>query len=94
MECQILQFSGLTVTEASKALSYFHFRPPAHLPHKPLIDRARLDKAIDFLDTIEDDNPKGIYEVFEVLFLLLYKYMYVYLYNDVPLFTSLSSTTL
>ncbi|KAA3670212.1 uncharacterized protein DEA37_0013543, partial [Paragonimus westermani] len=47
----------LTVAEASKALSYFHFRPPIHLPHKPLADRAKMDKAIDFLDTIEDDNP-------------------------------------
>ncbi|TPP66313.1 Radial spoke head protein 9 [Fasciola gigantica] len=56
-------FEGLTVAEASKALSYFHFRPPIHLPHKPLIDRARLDKAIDFLDTIEDDNPKGCWTI-------------------------------
>ncbi|CAH8615477.1 unnamed protein product [Dicrocoelium dendriticum] len=52
-------FEGLTIAEASKPLSYFHFRPPVYLPHKPLRDRAKLDKAIDFLDTIEDDNPKG-----------------------------------
>ncbi|TGZ57718.1 hypothetical protein CRM22_009875 [Opisthorchis felineus] len=56
-------FEGLTVAEASKLLSYFHFRPPIHLPHKPLPDRARLDKAIDFLDTIEDDNPKGCWSI-------------------------------
>ncbi|KAF8571719.1 Radial spoke head protein 9 [Paragonimus westermani] len=56
-------FEGLTVAEASKALSYFHFRPPIHLPHKPLADRAKLDKAIDFLDTIEDDNPNGCWAI-------------------------------
>ncbi|VDQ15164.1 unnamed protein product [Trichobilharzia regenti] len=53
------EYLGLTIAEASKELSYFHCRPPIHMPHKPLADRARLDKAIDFLDTIEDDNPKG-----------------------------------
>ncbi|CAL8095588.1 unnamed protein product [Calicophoron daubneyi] len=56
-------FEGLTVAEASKLLSYFHFRPPIHLPHKPLPDRARLDKAIDFLDTIEDDNPTNCWSI-------------------------------
>ncbi|KER31000.1 hypothetical protein X801_09722 [Opisthorchis viverrini] len=56
-------FEGLTVAEAAKLLSYFHFRPPIQLPHKPLLDRARLDKAIDFLDTIEDDNPKGCWSI-------------------------------
>lgn len=56
-------FEGLTITEASKAMSYFHFRPPIHMPQKPLIDRARLDKAVDFLDSIETDNPKGCWTI-------------------------------
>lgn len=56
-------FEGLTVSESAKLSSYFHFRPPIQLPHKPLIDRARLDKAIDFLDTIEDDIPKGCWTI-------------------------------
>lgn len=54
---------GLTCAEASKLLSYFHCRPPVNMSNKPLAERAKLDKAIDFLDTIEDDNPEG-----EILF--------------------------
>ncbi|CAH8511533.1 unnamed protein product [Schistosoma curassoni] len=52
-------FEGLTCAEASKLLSYFHCRPPVNMSNKPLAERAKLDKAIDFLDTIEDDNPEA-----------------------------------
>ncbi|KAK4469425.1 hypothetical protein MN116_006979 [Schistosoma mekongi] len=55
-------FEGLTIAEASKQLSYFHCRPPKIL-NKPLAERAKLDKAIDFLDTIEDDNPEGCWVI-------------------------------
>lgn len=50
---------GLSFEEAAKELSYFHFREPVHMPNLLLLDRAKQDKAIDFLDTIETDYPKG-----------------------------------
>ncbi|CAH8512400.1 Radial spoke head protein 9, variant 3 [Schistosoma haematobium] len=56
-------FEGLTCAEASKLLSYFHCRPPVNMSNKPLAERAKLDKAIDFLDTIEDDNPEGCWVI-------------------------------
>ena len=49
---------GLTVSESAKQSSYFHFREPAELYKRPMIDLAKLDKAIDFLDSIETDLPK------------------------------------
>ncbi|KAM7541473.1 hypothetical protein Aperf_G00000046771 [Anoplocephala perfoliata] len=52
-------YEGLTVAEASKLSSYQHFRKPLKYPHKPLDDRIKMDKATDFLDTLENDIPKG-----------------------------------
>lgn len=52
-------FEGLTVTEAAKLCSYMHFREPKLLLEKTLLQKANLDKSIDFMDTIEDDIPKG-----------------------------------
>lgn len=49
----------MTLEEASKLASYFHFRKPVKYPHKPLEDRIKLDKAIDFLETLENDIPLG-----------------------------------
>jgi radial spoke head protein 9 len=53
-------FDGLAVNEAAKLSNYFHFRDPKLLREKPLLFRANLDKAIDFLDSIDEDQPKGI----------------------------------
>lgn len=50
---------GLTMEESVKFSSYLHFRKPLKYPHKPLDDKVKLDKAIDFLDTLEIDIPKG-----------------------------------
>ncbi len=51
----------MTLEEASKLTSYFHFRNPKKYPHKPLEDKVKLDKAIDYLDTLQNDIPKGIF---------------------------------
>ncbi|VDN14639.1 unnamed protein product, partial [Dibothriocephalus latus] len=52
-------YEGMEVADAMKAASYFHFRPPIKYPHKPLEDKVKSDRCIDFLDTIENDIPKG-----------------------------------
>merc|ERR1712179_32595 len=52
-------FEGLTVSEAAKLCSYMHFCEPIQLHEKTLLQRADMDKAIDFLDTLEEDIPKG-----------------------------------
>jgi len=52
-------FEGLQIQEAGKLSSYFHFREPVRLNEKSLLEKADLDKAIDFLDSIDDDIPKG-----------------------------------
>lgn len=52
-------FEGLTVSEAAKLCSYMHFRDAKILIEKSLLHKANLDKSIDFMDTLEDDIPKG-----------------------------------
>lgn len=41
--------------------NYYHFVEPVNLKEKSLLQRANLDKAIDFLDPIDEDLPKGLY---------------------------------
>ena len=53
-------FSGLTVSESAKLCSFMHFREPKLLWEKSLLQRANLDKSLDFMDCIEEDCPKGI----------------------------------
>ncbi|PIK55121.1 putative radial spoke head protein 9-like [Apostichopus japonicus] len=50
---------GLSVTEAGKQQNYCHFREPVRLNEKSLLEKADLDKSIDFLDPINEDIPKG-----------------------------------
>ncbi|ESO86151.1 hypothetical protein LOTGIDRAFT_195269 [Lottia gigantea] len=52
-------FEGLSVSESAKLSSYLHFREAKLLLEKPLLDRANLDKALDFMDCIEEDIPRG-----------------------------------
>lgn len=52
---------GLTVSESAKLCNYMHFREPVVMNQKPLLQRANLDKAIDFMDSLEEDIPRGIY---------------------------------
>jgi len=52
-------FEGLTVSDAAKLCNYMHFREPKLLLEKTLLQKANLDKGIDFMDTLEEDCPKG-----------------------------------
>ncbi|KAK7504863.1 hypothetical protein BaRGS_00003891 [Batillaria attramentaria] len=52
-------FDGLTVSESAKLCNYMHFREPVVLTQKSLLQRANLDKAIDFMDSLEEDIPRG-----------------------------------
>jgi len=36
-----------------------HFREAKRLDLKTLLQRANMDKAIDFMDSVEDDVPRG-----------------------------------
>lgn len=56
-------FEGLNFIEAQNLQSYFHLRVAESLPQKTLLERAKLDKALDFLDTIADDTPYGVWNV-------------------------------
>ncbi|XP_076442656.1 radial spoke head protein 9 homolog [Babylonia areolata] len=57
--CSNRNFEGLHILEASKLCSYMHFRPPVLLAQKTLLEQAHLDKAVDFMDTLEEDIPRG-----------------------------------
>lgn len=39
--------------------NYMHFREAKRLNLRTLLQRANMDKAIDFMDSIEDDVPRG-----------------------------------
>ncbi|KAM5263486.1 radial spoke head protein 9 homolog isoform 2-T2 [Ctenodactylus gundi] len=56
-------FEGLTLPEAKKLSSYFHFREPVDLKTKTLLEKADLDPSLDFLDSLEHDIPKGSWSV-------------------------------
>lgn len=56
-------FQGLSVAESAKLCNYFHFREPEKLQEKSLLQRANLDKAIDFMDSINEDIPKGAWSL-------------------------------
>ncbi|EMP24476.1 Radial spoke head protein 9 like protein [Chelonia mydas] len=51
--------SGLSLTEAKKLNSYFHFTEPVNLKNRTLLQKADLDPSIDFLDSLEHDIPTG-----------------------------------
>ncbi|NWH79678.1 RSPH9 protein, partial [Piaya cayana] len=56
-------FEGLSLTEAKKLSSYFHFTEPVNLKNKTLLEKADLDPSIDFLDSLEHDIPQGSWTV-------------------------------
>lgn len=56
-------FQGLSTLEAGKLDSYYHFRPAERLLEKTMLQRADLERTIDFLDTASDDLPAGIWSV-------------------------------
>ncbi|XP_069344267.1 radial spoke head protein 9 homolog isoform X3 [Eulemur rufifrons] len=52
-------FEGLSLSDAKKLSSYFHFREATELKNKPLLEKADLDPSLDFMDSLEHDIPKG-----------------------------------
>lgn len=56
-------FEGLSDNEAAKFGNYFHFKAPELLEQKSPLYRANLDKAVDFLDPIDEDQPKGCWSL-------------------------------
>lgn len=54
-----LLFLGLSLPEAKKLSSYFHFREAVELKNKTLLEKADLDPSLDFMDSLEYDIPKG-----------------------------------
>ncbi|XP_055981946.1 radial spoke head protein 9 homolog [Sorex fumeus] len=56
-------FEGLSLSEAKKLSSYFHFREPIELKNKTLLEKADLDPSLDFLDSLEYDIPKGSWSI-------------------------------
>ncbi|XP_039087188.1 radial spoke head protein 9 homolog isoform X2 [Hyaena hyaena] len=56
-------FEGLSLSEAKKLSSYFHFREPVQLKNKTLLEKADLDPSLDFMDSLEHDIPKGSWSI-------------------------------
>ncbi|KAM4041694.1 radial spoke head protein 9 homolog [Anomaloglossus baeobatrachus] len=52
-------FRGLTVSEAKKLSSFFHFTPTLTPKKKSLLEAADQDPALDFLDSLQHDVPKA-----------------------------------
>ncbi|XP_053918070.1 radial spoke head protein 9 homolog isoform X2 [Cuculus canorus] len=52
-------FEGLSLMEAKKLSSYFHFTEPVNLKNKTLLEKADLDPSVDFLDSLEHDIPQA-----------------------------------
>ena len=50
--------------EAAKFNNYLHFRHAKLLEKKSPLFRANLDKAVDFLDPIDEDQPNGKHNQF------------------------------
>jgi len=55
----------LRKTQAGRHQFYVHLRQPITFPKKTLLQREGLSKSLDFLDTIQDDIPKGSWVVRE-----------------------------
>uniref|UniRef100_A0A8C3UTU2 Radial spoke head protein 9 homolog n=1 Tax=Catharus ustulatus TaxID=91951 RepID=A0A8C3UTU2_CATUS len=56
-------FEGLSLVEAKKLSSYFHFTEPVNLKNKTLLEKADLDPSTDFLDSLEHDIPRGSWSI-------------------------------
>ncbi len=61
-------FEGLVVAEAAKLDNYMHMRAAERLAEKSLLQKAGLDKAIDFMDITDEDIPKGTHFLNTILF--------------------------
>jgi len=56
-------FEGLNPLEAIRLSNYQHFRKAESLFDKTMLERANLDPSVDFMDSIENDVPKGCWSV-------------------------------
>ncbi|XP_074204907.1 radial spoke head protein 9 homolog isoform X2 [Camelus bactrianus] len=56
-------FEGLSLSEAKKLSSYFHFKEPVELKNKTLLEKADMDPSLDFMDSLEHDIPKGSWSI-------------------------------
>ena len=59
---------GLKGPQATQLRSYSHFRTPVTAKKKSLLQKEGLSATLDFLDTLDEDIPKGI--SFPVLFFI------------------------
>ena len=55
-------FAGISIAEAAKLCSYMHLRDAESIADKSLLQKADMDMSIDFLDPIDEDIPKGMYQ--------------------------------
>lgn len=51
--------SGLSPSEATRLSNFLHFRKPKNKKKRCILEMADLNPAIDFLDVVSDDIPKG-----------------------------------
>ena len=51
--------TGHSSAEAAKLCNYLHFRRAERQYEKTILQRANLERSIDFMDSIDDDIPKG-----------------------------------
>ncbi|XP_078131440.1 radial spoke head protein 9 homolog [Sander vitreus] len=52
-------FGGLSHSEAAKLANFLHFSEAKNLKKKSILEMGDLNPAIDFLDVLSDDIPKG-----------------------------------
>ncbi|AWP19882.1 putative radial spoke head protein 9 -like [Scophthalmus maximus] len=52
-------FGGLSHSEVAKLDSFLHFSKPKNLKKKSILEMGELNPALDFLDVLSDDIPKG-----------------------------------
>lgn len=52
-------FSGLSYSEAGRLDKFLHLSEPKSLKKKSILENGDLNPAIDFLDVLQDDIPKG-----------------------------------
>ncbi|XP_045916372.1 radial spoke head protein 9 homolog isoform X2 [Micropterus dolomieu] len=52
-------FGGLSHSEAGKLDNFLHFSKPKNLKKKSIVEMGDFNPAIDFLDVLSDDIPKG-----------------------------------
>jgi len=52
-------WEGLSAADAGRLSNYLHLRTPERINEKSLLQRAEMNKALDFLDPVDADVPRG-----------------------------------